>query len=84
MGIYTPNYPAEHNKFFPKILKTFEKYYSSYIILGDFTAVVDPKINRKRSIGQATLRGNKFSSSMHDLVNIMNLKDIWRFKNPGK
>lgn len=54
------------------------------MFLGDFKAIVDSQLNRKWSIGQASSKGNKLSKSFHDLIQILDLKDIWKYKNPEK
>lgn len=62
---------------------TLQKYdHQNTIFLGDFNAVCDPIINRRKVDSSSSHKGNKLTKFFHELSQILELKDIWRFRNP--
>lgn len=81
LSIYAPNGPKE--KFFVSLREKLQALnYEQTIILGNFTGVIDTKLDRlhpssKRVIGKIPKVGL-------ELMGQENLVDIWRFWNKNK
>uniref|UniRef100_A0A8D0B4D1 exodeoxyribonuclease III n=1 Tax=Salvator merianae TaxID=96440 RepID=A0A8D0B4D1_SALMN len=79
LGIYAPN--TEKQKFFEvlrdKIL-TFD--YENWCLLGDWNGVIGPSMDKLASKDIKATQG-KLPKSFFDLMEILQLQDMWRYKN---
>ena len=83
LNIYAPNTMHEKQPFFSKLMNTLQNLNVSssdkIIIAGDWNSIQDVEFDKK---GGNVNAGETVTESMNDLVNFMELADIWRVINP--
>ena len=85
VNIYAPNDPAARAKFFVQLqqkvasLKT-EKT-GEVIIGGDFNCALDSKLDRRQT--NNTVRHDRSSVDLKNMILALNLEDVWRRRNPS-
>lgn len=75
----------EHENFYKSLLHFIQKYdYQNVIFMGDFNVVPDPNLDWKHINAKSTKKGNILSRPFYDFMEVWDIKDIWRLKNPDK
>ena len=77
VAIYDPN--EDNPDFCKRLLFNINQFDNlSVIIAGDWNVVQDYRVDIVNYIGE-----NNFELEIHEMINNMDLVDIWREKNPG-
>lgn len=79
--VYAPTSPSERTEFYQHIVTMMQRFPETQtIVCGDFNIVLDP---RKDRISEARLRPRTSdTNNLHDLINSLDLTDIYRQKHP--
>ena len=79
VAIYGPN--EDNPDFFKKLVFNINQFdNSSVIIAGDWNVVQDYRVDTVNYIGE---NNPKSKLEIHQMINSMDLVDVWRDKNPG-
>ena len=79
-AVYAPNIVAERVSFFRR-LAPFLDDTKRLVLIGDWNAILDPKIDK---VGRGTRRMGRCDSSLVDLMTRHNLVDRFRLDHPGR
>ena len=78
-NLYAPN--EDSPNFFNSMLTTLEKRATGNIVIGgDFNLVMNPNLDRKNQIGN----NHKAHEILNTFVEVLDLSDVWRIRNPEK
>ena len=80
VAVYVPNFAAERVSFF-RWLAPFLDDTKRLVLMGDWNAILDPKIDK---VGQGASRLGRYDSSLAGLMTRHDLVDRFRLDHPGR
>ena len=80
IAVYAPNIVAERVSFFRR-LAPFLDDTKRLVLMGDWNAILDPKIDK---VGRGASRLGRCESSLVGLMTHHNLVDMFRLDHPGR